>query len=162
MLEEVESCSLSLDGSGSGRIEVCLKASAKPIAVRLKLFLHEGDKPATPISLDPERRPMPTGPIASSPQLQPAIEAAMIEWDWRMHDGIGTPREAVSYQASVEVLLQRGDLLANDLLEQELLEEKDIAAWRMIRAKFEALKAEKSTDEAAMGDALASNASSET
>ena len=148
-LKENDSCTFALNAPLPDRIEIQFKAVGKAVGVRLELVLRESDKSTTLISLDPERCPMRDGPIECSPQIHPLIEAAMIEWDWRMHDGIGTPREAVSYQAAIEDNFRRGDLLAGDLLEQELLEERDVAAWRAIRAKYEALKAEKSTDKPA-------------
>ena len=43
------------------------------------------------------------------------MESVLIEWDWRMQDGIGTERLAVSYLAAIERLVQQGDGLLADL-----------------------------------------------
>ena len=44
-------------------------------------------------SLVPERAPYDAGPVRGSPPLASAITEALVEWDWRLQDGIGTPRE---------------------------------------------------------------------
>ena len=45
----------------------------------------------------------------------PLGEQALIERDWRMQDGIQTPRAASTYTAAIERLLDRGDKLLADL-----------------------------------------------
>ena len=51
-----------------------------------------------PVSFEPERRPLSQGPVISSPDLRPAIADALVEWDWRMQDGILTPPRAAHLQ----------------------------------------------------------------
>ena len=41
---------------------------------------------------------------------------SLLEQDWRLQDGIGTPREAVEYREAIGRTLDRGDRLAGDLL----------------------------------------------
>ena len=141
-LEKKGATLLSQTGPLPEQIEILLEASDKPVVVRLEPFFRIGDK-TTPLSLDPVRRPQDQQPVESSPQLQPAIEAALIEWDWRMQGGIDTPRESVTYPEAIEKLLQSGDLLADDLLNKEDLSEKDVAEWRQLRKRYESLKKEK-------------------
>ena len=133
---EGESQVVSLTGPMPERIEILLETSGKPVAVRLEPFVRSQSQAARAMSLDPVRRPMDGGPIQSSPRLAPVIESALIEWDWRMHDGIGTPREPVSFRDAVAEVLRRGDLLADDLVERGLLQEKDVAAWRGLRKEY--------------------------
>jgi hypothetical protein len=59
---------------------------------------------------DPNRFPPP-----SLPALRPAIKQALIEWDWRMQDGLGTERAPSTYAAAIERTLDRGDKLLADL-----------------------------------------------
>jgi hypothetical protein len=49
------------------------------------------------------------------PPLHRALEEALVEWDWRMQDGIGTPRESVSYATAITRTLQRAKSLLQDL-----------------------------------------------
>ena len=66
-----------------------IKAVSGPGAVRLTQFAFQ-DGPAC---FAPERRPFSRGPVTASPDPHPAIADALVEWDWRMQDGIQTPRE---------------------------------------------------------------------
>lgn len=45
------------------------------------------------------------------PNLRTAIEQELIEWDWRMQDGIGTEREPRTWAEAVHATLDRGDQL---------------------------------------------------
>ncbi len=49
------------------------------------------------------------------PPLRPAIEQELVEWDWRMQDGIGTEREPRTWELAIENVMQRGDNLLRDL-----------------------------------------------
>jgi len=62
------------------------------------------DKTGTSIpdlSLAPERAPFDPGPVKGSAPLNKTIENALIDWDWRMQDGIGTPRESRTFAEAV-------------------------------------------------------------
>ncbi len=92
------------------------------------------------------------------PPLRPSIEQAMIEWDWRMQDGIGSERAGVSYVRAVERTLDRGDRLIADLagggaavgelasrwavLRRERPAEGDEAAWEELWRRVHALRRE--------------------
>lgn len=56
-------------------------------------------------------------PPRELPALRSGMEKALIEWDWRMQDGVGTEREAVSYVAATVRLLSRAERLLRDLSE---------------------------------------------
>ena len=75
------------------------------------------DDKVTRVTMNPKRRSYPQrGAIESSPSLQPVIEQALIEWDWRMQDGIETPLERRGYAEAVKQTLTRGDALLEDLM----------------------------------------------
>jgi hypothetical protein len=59
------------------------------------------------LPLVPPDLPNETPPAMVS-ALRPAIEEQLLEWDWRLHDGIGTPREASTWAAAVARVLERG------------------------------------------------------
>ncbi|MDX9867613.1 MAG: prolyl oligopeptidase family serine peptidase [Kiritimatiellia bacterium] len=79
---------------------IVIRADKGAGAVRLT-GVTAGGKPLT---LVPERRPFSREPVACSPDPLPEIAEALVEWDWRMTDGIGTPREPRSYAQACEGL----------------------------------------------------------
>ena len=58
-------------------------------------------------SLVPERAPFDAGPVKGSPPLARAVAGALVEWDWRLQDGIGTPREPHTFADAVVPLRAR-------------------------------------------------------
>ena len=87
-----------------------------PAAVQLHTPRIVAGGQVAPFAFDPRRRGYPeSGPVACSPPLHPALEQAIIEWDWRMQDGIATPREPLSFAEAIETLLERGERLVDDL-----------------------------------------------
>lgn len=54
-------------------------------------------------------------PPSVSPALRPGIEQELIEWDWRMQDGIGTPSLPSAWQVAVDRTIASGQRLIQDL-----------------------------------------------
>jgi hypothetical protein len=54
-------------------------------------------------------------PPPVSPSLRPGLEQALIEWDWRMQDGIGTQRAPSAWEAAVDRTVLSGNRLLRDL-----------------------------------------------
>ena len=110
---------------------VVIRAISGAGAVRLTGLTSGG----VPLTLVPERRPFSLEPVACSPDPLPAIAEALIEWDWRMQDGIGTPREPRTYAQAAEKLLKRMDSAGLDKTALAALRVKqptaaaDEAAW---------------------------------
>ncbi len=82
---------------------IVIRASSSAGAVRITRFTSGGK----PLTLVPERRPFSREPVTCSPDPLPAIAEALLEGDWRMQDGIGTPREPRTYAQAAERLLRR-------------------------------------------------------
>lgn len=78
------------------------------------LRVRRGDR-ETAVSLDAKPGDLLRFPPPLLPTLRPAVEQALIEWDWRMQDGIGTERMPSTYAAAIERTLDRGDALLADL-----------------------------------------------
>ncbi len=72
-------------------------------SVRLTAFAADG----LPLTFVPQRKPFSRDPVAGSPDPLPVIAETLVEWDWRMRDGIGTPREPRTYAQAAERLLSR-------------------------------------------------------
>ena len=64
-------------------------------------------RPLAVAALAPVRAPFDAGPVKGSPPLAPAIAEALVEWDWRLQDGIGTPREPRTFAEAVVPLRAR-------------------------------------------------------
>jgi len=110
---------------------VVIRATAGAGAVRLTRFTCGGK----PLTFVPERRPFSREPVACSPDPQPVIADALVEWDWRMQDGVGTPREAHTYAQAAERVLRHMEAGGMDAAELAALRAKqpaaaaDEAAW---------------------------------
>jgi mono/diheme cytochrome c family protein len=116
--------------------ELCIELAAQegPASVRLDAFEWSDGQRVVPLAVRPQERAYPQqDAVASAPAIRPAIEQALIEWDWRMQDGIGTPREPRSYAQAIELTFARGDRLLADLGVQR-------PQWTALRTRCEELK----------------------
>ena len=95
----------------------------------------------TQMVLEPERRPASSAPHPDTPALRPAIADALIEWDWRMQDGIGTPLEPRSYRDALVKIFTRGDSLLESLRELPTTTQHR-ASWEQLRDRFRMLDAD--------------------
>ncbi len=108
-----EPVTIEVSGRGS-KIVLAAKASSETAVrwrrVRIKAGETWHDVPLQAAPLD-----YGAGPPPVLPGLRKPIEDALVEWDWRMQDGIGTARRPAPYAAAIELTLQRGDALLQDL-----------------------------------------------
>ena len=81
------------------------------------------------------------------PNPRPAIERELIEWDWRMQDGIGTKREPRTYGEAVRLVLERGDKLVQDLTACGVPLKDLVAEWQRAAAQWKALSADENASE---------------
>ena len=75
------------------------------------------------------------------PALRPGMEELLIEWDWRMADGIGTLREPRTYADATGRLLARGRALIEELQGTAPDLEAAGMAWKALEERFAALTA---------------------
>jgi hypothetical protein len=131
-----------------------LKTSARSggAAVRWdSLSLVAGDRSYDiPLLLDARDPWICPAPVL--PTLQPAIEQALIEWDWRMQDGIGTPREPSSYVEATERTLRRGDALIRQLRSHGVPLDNESTRWQALWSEWKELSAADDTDQPAWED----------
>jgi hypothetical protein len=73
------------------------------------------------------------------PNPRPAIERELLEWDWRMQDGILTAREPRTWAQAIELVLQRGDQLIQDLLLSSVPLEGLPDQWEQLRNEAQTL-----------------------
>jgi hypothetical protein len=106
-----------------------IKAVSSPGAVLLTQFAWHGG----PASFAPECRPFSRGPVTASPDPRPAIANALVEWDWRVQDGILTPREPRTYRQAIEKIARQTDALVAERLGSKTLSLDEESAWKMLR-----------------------------
>ncbi len=104
-------------------VRLCLRTRAASGAAAVRWsdlrLTTSGRTLRIPVMLPP---PAPTsGPPPVSPNLRPPLQRAMIEWDWKRQDGIGTERNPSTYPAAVARTLERGQRLIDDLRKTVLL-----------------------------------------
>ncbi|MCP5526518.1 MAG: hypothetical protein H7A47_06885 [Verrucomicrobiales bacterium] len=107
-----------------------IDARTEPGAVQLIDF-NRGD---CPVSLTPERRPFSRRPVAVSPDLHAEIADALIEWDWRMQDGIQTPREPRTHRQAMAKLRDRMAALVAERHRLGNLNPDEANAWAAVAA----------------------------
>jgi len=125
--------------SAESAVRLTTSGTDGPAAVRWRRLSVQTatGRMALPVSVTPANfgnRPRP-----SMPNLHEPIERALIEWDWRMQDGIGTPREPTSYQAAVRLTLQRGDALLADLQSRASVPAELRQHWQELHVRFDRL-----------------------
>ena len=83
----------------------------------------------------------PAGAPAAVPDLRPAIAREMIEWDWRMQDGIGTARRPVNWQTAMARTIERGMRLAAGLQSRGVAARDVESRGRVLRDELTRLSA---------------------
>jgi len=93
-------------------------------------------------------------PPPASPTLRPAIEKELIEWDWRMQDGIGTERAESTWKAAVHRTVLSGNKLILDLTTKgvHLNDLKD--KWSDCVGRWQILLHGKKTNDTALWETL--------
>jgi len=103
----------TIDGVSSLFVEVVAERGS--VALRLEQMEWRTAMETDAISLDPVRRPWSRKPTACSTNMHAALQRALIEWDWRMQDGIVSPQEPRSYAQAIEKRTAQIDRLADNL-----------------------------------------------
>jgi hypothetical protein len=144
-----------LEGQATASIEVTIGPGSEAILLQARTSGLHGESlvrwrnvelvskgEARPLRLFPEPSSGQVCPPRELPPLRPAIEEALIEWDWRMQDGIGTPRESVTYAAAIAQQLERGGLLISRLREMDVALDREADQWTAYRDSFTRLTEE--------------------
>ena len=138
----------NVDG-GSTQVRLTTTATENEAAVRwsgLRLMIG-GRSLELPIQFQPKDEG--SGPPPQMPPLRAAIEDALIEWDWRMQDGIDTPRVPAAYREAVKLTLRRGDALIDDLRGSGAMIDGLAESWEQLRSEFRKLSADETTQDRA-------------
>jgi len=152
-LDEARPCRKTLR-QGTVQLEAPGEATAQGIVVRMKsvatsgeaavawrnIRLRAGDR-GLDVPLAVESAPLGNGPPRVLPELRQPLEDVLIEWDWRMQDGIDTLREPSTYAAAIEQTLRRGDELLADLQVAGVTIPSEAAQWEQFRTEWQELSA---------------------
>ncbi len=86
------------------------------------------------------------------PGPRPAIEQELVEWDWRMQDGIGTAREPRSWKLAIQKVLQQGDDLIQDLAATGVPLVDLTGKWEEARTEWKMLSTDSRASESQLED----------
>jgi len=109
--------------------------------VRLSVDDRSFDVPLLPAAFE-----MGLGPPQILPTMRRPIERALVEWDWRMQDGIDTERVPSTYQAAIERTLKRGDHLIGGLGARGVPLADEADAWEGLRREWKELSGASQVD----------------
>ena len=87
-------------------------------------------------------------PVADLPAMRPELERALIEWDWRLQDGIAAPRAPSGYREAALRTIARGSALVHSLRENGDISAAHDRSWDAMRRACEALEASGGDDAA--------------
>ncbi len=80
-------------------------------------------------------QPNPALPPLRTPNYRKAIERRLIEWDWRLQDGIGTVREPQTWSAALARVFARGDQrIRHAAQEGHPLDTSMVREWESLRS----------------------------
>lgn len=91
-------------------------------------------------------------PPRTLPPLRPSIEQELVEWDWRMQDGIGTDREPRTWEQAIQNVMQRGDHLLQDLAAAGNPLTDLTVRWEELRIERELLSANRQANDSQWED----------
>lgn len=129
---------------GEGGITIATRGLQAGATVRWTGLRARHGERSTPLPLT-----LPTAsttlPPPVLPVLRPGIERELIEWDWRMQDGIGTDREPRTYAEAIPILFQRGSRLIQHLASEGHSVSAAKATWESLQLERQRLAATATT-----------------
>jgi len=125
---------------GGATVVIQMRGRADRAAIRLWRFELIAGGETYRMSLPVATVPIRYFPRPNLPAMHPGIERALIEWDWRMQDGIGTRREPRTYDRAIEVTFKRGDALISHLAELGVSTNRATSRWYSLRDQWRRLR----------------------
>jgi hypothetical protein len=92
-----------------------------------------------PLPLSVGARDVDVCPAPVLPPLRPALAQFLVEWDWRMQDGIGTERAASTFAEATTRTLQRARALRQDLEARGLNQSVSLTSWLSLEHELKQL-----------------------
>jgi len=140
---------LKVDCDGSKKtssIEIITRGIDEEAAVRWQNLqcTTKGRSFKIPFLFSKEKKQFP--PI-SLPPLRPSIEQELVEWDWRMQDGIGTEREPRTWQQAIQKVIKQGDQLIKNLKTSGVMLTNATQTWEELRKEHKTLLADSTAND---------------
>lgn len=130
------------------KLQLEISAGAQAVSLRIDNPEWTTGGQSLPLVWRPKERDYPQiDAVACSPQLRPIMERTLIEWDWRMQDGVGAPREPRTYAEAVDKTLRRGAALLDNLAKRGQSVESQHTAWQALQSRADALRGQASAAE---------------
>jgi hypothetical protein len=136
------------DGTATATLFIKMRSSEGPATARLANLELRMDGDTCLIELPVSTLSIEQFPRPKLPAMHSGIERALIEWDWRMQDGISTEREPQTYDQAIEDILKRGDALIQHLAQNGAPLDDAAARWKNLRMQWQKLQASSSTSDA--------------
>lgn len=135
---------LTVSGEGNGGSDtVTLEIVAgHDAALRLLRLEYLSAGRVLPVYLLPAQADTAHPPTPRETALNPALEGELVEWDWRLQDGIGAGETRATFAEATALTLSRGDALLAELTARGCVPEKEAAHWDGLRGKVEKLRGE--------------------
>ncbi len=131
----------------TAELVIDLRSTSNEAGIRLYDICFRQDGKLCNLRFDIEGNQTEELPPPELPNLRPSIERELLEWDWRMQDGIETERAPSTWKAAIGKLLERGDALLEDLNTGGIDLRSEAAQWNTFRSKWEQLSQEQNADE---------------
>ncbi len=119
-----------------GRLRMTTIAGPGESVVRWRRIRLVGGGDTRSISVMPASPATEIFPPPELPALRPGMEWVLVEWDWRMRDGIETEREAVPFVRAIARTLQQGSALMAGLDKSDDGLNDLLRAWREMERAF--------------------------
>jgi hypothetical protein len=128
-------------------LTVKLKGLAQETSIRLSRFKLRTEVAERPVAFSVDSLPIDKFPRPELPAMRPSIERALIEWDWRMQDGIGTERQGSSYDRAVANTIARGNDLVEYLKRTESVADEMIRRWGTVAQRWRRFRSSSAVSE---------------
>lgn len=126
--------------AAEGRLRLLTIAGSGESVVRWRKIRFIQGQDIRPVPAMPEPSPE-TLPPPTLPELRPGMERVLIEWDWRMRDGIETEREPMPFARAIARTLKQGNDLASALNRNGVALDELLASWHALEQEFVAFAA---------------------
>lgn len=127
---------LAVDGADGDVIVRLSGIRAAAGEARVDLPIVPAEPKTKPNAFPLNAKPAQHKPPTTGPALRPLTEQALIEADWRMQDGIDTPRNPATYTAAIGLALERGDALIADIKPAPNGSHDYSRQWQSLRAEW--------------------------
>jgi hypothetical protein len=129
---------LEADADADAQITIVTRGTDAETGVRWSQLRYEAGSEAVRIPwMFPQTAE--TIPPPELPDPRPSIEQELIEWDWRMQDGIGTARERRTWAEAIQTVFERGDCLIRNLSGAGVQLTEPLSRWEKLRASYQEL-----------------------